>query len=315
MSAFWYFLPDVTQTELVVADRLQRPVLARYGLEGVLEDVHVVPDQCVVSEPRNGPRGKTGCLLYPVPVSGEIPAKVGYFPDLQEWRKVNGSAGASPSHPTVPPSPTSRISSPASRPPPPAPYHLGYATESPPRPEELERRELVGGYPVRDQQDREWIVPVLRAVDNPRGRLSAAFAWDENDQPTVGVDPRFADLWERSARVWDLIDNKTEADEGGVMSQAFGARDDAFLFRYLTDCLAVNYRVNNSVLATLDRITPGWLSAHAASWMLNATVDLFKYKQFLEAQKKTKPPSPPPGVNSGPGTTAADPDTAPAEAN
>ena len=139
---------------------------------------------------------------------------------------------------------------------------------------------------IKDAHEQTWLVPLLRAVDNPRGRLSVAFSWDSQDNPQIGVDPRYADLWLQSARVWDLIDHHTST-LGAVFSQAFDAETDAFLLGYTLDCLAINYRVNNAVFRLLDGARPGWLDQSTASWMLNATVDLFKYRAFLDAQKKT----------------------------
>lgn len=256
MTAVWYFVPK-TDRDLVDSDgRLNRAALREADLDRTLEDVRTVPDECVHSE-CVGPDKTRGHLLYPIPINGDLPKKVGYDGKRQSWRKAGSGR-----------------------------HWLGYDPEAPPQPADLERKVQVGGIPIRDAHEQTWLVPLLRAVSNSRGRLSVAFSWDEHDQPQIGVDPRYADLWEQSARVWDLIDHHTNS-HGAVFSQSFDAETDAFLLRYTLACLAINYRVNNAVFRLLDAARPGWLDQSTASWMLNATVDLFKYRAFLEAQKKT----------------------------
>jgi hypothetical protein len=256
MAAIWYFFPDKMQTVVNTDGRLNRSTLRAVGLDRVLEDVRTNPDDCLHSE-CVGPGGERGHLLYPIPISGDLPKKVGYDSVRQSWRPAGSGR-----------------------------YWLGYEPDSPPQPADLERKVQVGGIPIKDAHEQVWLVPLLRAVDNPRGRLSVAFSWDAQDNPQIGVDPRYADLWLQSARVWDLIDHHTST-HGAVFSQAFDAETDAFLLGYTLDCLAINYRVNGAVFRLLDGARPGWLDQSTASWMLNATVDLFKYRAFLEAQKKT----------------------------
>lgn len=257
MSAIWWYIPTETTKTAVVRDELSRAVLARVGLDRTLEDVRRVPDHVIAVDLDRGPDDSRGLLLYPLPTHGDKPAKLGYHADRQTWRQANQGR-----------------------------CWLGWETDSPPTPADLERRLLVPGYQIEDAAGQAWHVPVLRAVDNPRGRLGVSFSWDDDDQPRIGVDPRFAELWERSARAWDLIDKATTLD-GATFAQDFGEEDDAFLLTYLLDCLAINYRTNNSVWSGVDRTHPGWLSQSVASLMLNATVDLFKYRSFLNAQKKT----------------------------
>lgn len=270
MPGFWYFVPGSSAAEFVVSEQLSRSRLAAVGLDDVLADCRRVPDHVVLAY-ATGPEGQPGVLLYPVPVSGDVP-KLIRCDDSQTWKARSKGK-----------------------------LWIGWSTETPPAPADLERRELIAGYLVTDDVDRQWHVPVLRAVDNPRGRLNPCFTWDEDDRPTISVDRRFATLWADSARAWDLIDKASDA-AGAVLGQGFSAADDAWLFAYLLRTLAVNYRVGNRELAALDVITPGWLSQSTASVMLNSTVDLFKWKEFLAAQKKTPSQSEPAGVTGGNGS-------------
>lgn len=252
MSAFWYFFPERPIEHFVVGETLRRQTLVEFGLHNVLDDCRTVPDHCVVHA-ING-----GVLLYPVPVSGDVPGNVGQVSKLA-WRQIKTDHG---------------------------PYSIGWDPSAPPGPADLERREIVGGYTMKDALGRPWQVPVLRSIDNPRGRLGVAFSWDDDDRPVVGVERRYAELWERSAQVWDMVDRATVSDVA-FLAQNFSADEDRFLLDYLLDCLAINYRAGRHVWGTLNRIAPDWLSQTVASVMLDATLDLWKYKAFLDAQKKS----------------------------
>lgn len=248
MAGFWYYFAGRSRDDVVAGDSLRRDFLRACGLDQVLADVRAVPDHCVVA-PLNG-----GVLLYPVPVSGDVPGNVGAT-DRLTWRTTGN-------------------------------LRIGYDPASPPEPAALERRAIVDGYTIKDALGRPWQVPVLRSVANPRGRLGVSFSWDENDEPRIGVERRYAEIWERSARVWDMVDRAT-VDDVAFLCQSFTAEEDRFLLGYLLDCLAINYRSGKPVWGTLDRATPDWLSQTVASVMLDATLDLWKYHAFLDAQKKS----------------------------
>lgn len=269
MSGFMYFVSEATTADFASGGVVNQSRMLASGLGITLTDCRKSPDHLVVADVP-GPAGQSGVLLVPVPVSGDLP-KLLRCDASQTWRSRAGGK-----------------------------LWIGWATESPPSPADLERRETIGGYLVTDAVDRQWQVPVLRAVDNPRGRLTPCFTWDDDDRPVMGVDRKLAALWVDSARAWDMID-KNSAETGATLGQGFTAADDAWLFDYLVRALSINYRVGNRELAALDAIAPGWLNQSTASVMVNATVDMFKWKTFLAAQKKTPSPSTVDGVTGGSG--------------
>lgn len=270
MPGFLYFVPEATAADFVADGVVNQSRMLAAGLGITLTDCRKSPEHLVVADVP-GPAGQAGVLLVPVPVSGDLPRLL-RCDASQTWRSRSGGK-----------------------------LWIGWHTESPPAPADLERRETIGGYLVTDAGERQWQVPVLRAVDNPRGRLTPCFTWDDDDRPTIGVDRKLAALWEDSARAWDLID-KNSNETGATLGQGFAAADDVWLFDYLVRALSVNYRVGNRELAALDAITPGWLNQQTASLMLNVTVDLFKWKAFVAAQKKTPSPSTAAGVTGGSGS-------------
>jgi len=252
LAGFWYYFPDTSRDSVAVGENLRRDFLRSHKLDAVLADVRTVPDQAIVHQ------AGAGVLVYPLPVSGDVPANVAALERLS-WRNVKTDGGT---------------------------YRLGWDEASSPAPADLERREIVGGYTIKDSYGRPWQVPVMRSPANPRGRLGVSFSWDADDQPRIGVERRYAELWERSAKVWDLVERAT-VDDVAFLAQSFSAEDDQFLVGYLLDCLGVNYRANNAVWATIDRLSPDWLTQATASIMLDATLDLWKYRAFLDAQKKS----------------------------
>ncbi len=258
MAGFYYYLPEIQKASLIRGrDRLAPEPLVDAGIDDVLADVRRVPDQVLLGDTREGPDGQAGATLYPLPATGDVPDVVGYEPDKQTWTHLDTDKRC----------------------------WIGWLTDDPPLPADLERCELVDGYQVNDAHDHTWAVPTLVAVDNPRGRLPAAVGWDANREPVIGVAAKYRELWERAKGIWDLCE--ISASSSGVFALALTAEDDLRCYRFLCDCLALNYRVNNQVLAVIDQIRPDWLTGNAASVMLSATVDMFLYKRWLEAQKKT----------------------------
>jgi len=259
MAAFYYYLPNATEAILRRgSDKLAREPLVRVNLAEVLDDVHRIPDDVIVASTKTGPDGQGGVILYPLPSTGDVPPVLGYGgePEQQRWARIYDS------------------------------LWLGWLVDSPPRPTDLERRELVDGYMITDDVGDTWHVPTLRALDNPRGRLPAAFNWSETRQPEIGVARKYRELWRRSEAVWNLMESSPVSLEK-PFAHAFSGDQDLMLFQFVVDALAVNYRVSNVELSVLDQIRPDWLGGKTARVMLDATVDLFLYRRWLEAEKKT----------------------------
>lgn len=284
MSGFYYFLPNVEAKELFIGERLQHEVIKQRSekLAFLLNDCNSTADVAPFDVTR-GPGGLSGCVLYPLAPQEKTPPRGAMYDQAkQTWRMV-GKA---------------RV------------WGIGYNNDSPPTPVCLTRRKQVAGTPIPDARGNVWVIPTLRAESNPRGRLTASFSWNEDDQPVVGVDRRHRELWEDSARVWDMLE--ANAPDGlGMIADTFSVEEDQFLFDFVVRCLGVNYRVNNAVLATLDRIYPDFLHQDAASLMLNAAVDMFMYRRMM-AQKKTSPADSPSSSTGAPAVSTA---SGPAEEN
>lgn len=259
MAGFYYYLPGVPKNALIRgSDRLAPEALVQAGIDDVLSDVLRIPDHVLLGETAHGPDGQAGSTLYPLPPTGDVPDVVGYDAAKQTWTHLD---------------PDKRC-------------WIGWLTDDPPLPADLERNEVVDGYQVKDAHEHHWLVPTLVSVDNPRGRLPAAVGWDTNREPVIGVAAKYRELWQRAKLIWDLCE--VSAESTGVFALKLSEADDLRCYRFLCDCLQINYRVNNQVLAVIDQIRPDWLTGNSASGMLHATVDMFLYRRWLEAQKKTE---------------------------
>lgn len=162
MAGFLYFVPEPKES-LVRENKIDRGVLARYGLGEVLSDVQRVPDDCVVVGVQCGPDGYTGAVLVPVPISGKTPEVLGYYPDKQEWTITDGGA------------------------------YLGHAGNV--LSADLLRKRVHLGYWVMGDDGQSWLVPVARSTDESRVTLPAFVVFD-NGKPRRRIKKRFAQLWD-----------------------------------------------------------------------------------------------------------------------
>jgi len=284
MVAFWHFLPNTKEKELASSGRLLAHELRHRGCDGALRDCHTIPKRVIAQNINAGPEGMSGVMLFPVPLNGTLPRHLGYDPENQTWRKIGDGSKR----------------------------WIGWLTDQPPTPTDLERHDTIDGLPVVDAYDHAWIVPIARSLDNPRGRLPAAFGWDKEDKPVVGVSEIYREFWDDSGKLWDLIDTSAES-QGAVLAQDFTPEQDQFAFEMVCRALAINYRVDHAILSTLDKIRPGWMSTDVASIMLNAIVDFFKYREWIALQKKIESQLEAPAGSTSSGGTPDEITTAPVE--
>jgi len=286
MAAFLYFVPQ-PRSAIVRDGRLQHVALPA-SLTGCLADVHHVPDQVVVTDVAAGPNQQPGVVLYAVPGHGELPQALGYFPERQFWRPIPQNDA-----------------------------WIGWITDSPPQPPDLERREQISGYLVNDGHGRKWSVPVVIAEDNPRGNLPFEVAFDDSDRPVCVVGGHHRQLWKDAGTLWEWALTRGQPTREGmlILGQGFTDEEDQFLMECAFRGLAVNYRVDRHAIAALSTAESGWLTQVFLSLLVNAAIDMHAKRAFEEAQKKTVSRSAPAGVNSGPGEPAAGPASDPAAAS
>lgn len=250
MAGFMYFLA-IEQNELVRDGLLNRDVLRQAQLGEVLSDVRHVPDDCIVTPTASGPNGAAGCVLIPIANGAPVPKLPAYFPDVQTWRAPSRDHG---------------------------PW-LGFVTDEPPSPEDIERSPRIGGYWVPDGHGRTWCVPVLRGLDKPHGTLPTDYQWtdDEAFEPTAVLRKDYESLWNDSARIWDHVykDNHRE--------------DDAFVASFVARCLQLNYRIGPRELNVFRELGTPVFDVKGLDLFAAMAVDYLAVKEFQDAKKRAHP--------------------------
>lgn len=243
MAGFWHFLPDVTQSNLVDHERrVSIALLKQFSLAEVLGDVRRQPDDVVVTPLAAGPGGHAGLLLYPVPLRGELPRNVAYDPEQQKWEQVGRR-------------------------------WLGWLPAEPPRPLDLERRELLSGYYCPDAHGNQWVVPTARGKDHDLGGLPFELLFGAGEDPQPRVVPRYAKLWADAKRVHDHLNGT--------------AKESApWLGRVAATALALNYRLADFELGALSRMGRGLFEVDFLLHALMSLVDYNAPDEYRE-QKKT----------------------------
>jgi len=169
VAGFMYYLPGV-EPQSVTPE-----LLKKLGLEDAFRDLFgkwQPPHNVTVAPIIHGPDGKSGCYLYPIPVTGNLPRTHGYNPDTQEWEDHDG-------------------------------YWLGIDTENRPTPPELVRPTVVSGYEYRLGDDCDWICPVLR---RPDGTPNVPQSWGRNSEGFVEkVLPQWEWAWKLSEKIWNVF--------------------------------------------------------------------------------------------------------------
>lgn len=302
MAGFYYFLPHVTQRELVVStNKLNRHLLAERGLAEVLADCKWWPRDVTISEGL-GPEGISGVTLYVPPAGGaEQSTPLQFDAKRQTWMRVDDGRW------------------------------IGWLTGDPPAPEDLLRRgDLVSGRFVTDEAGRGWRIPVARAAHDPCGYLPQNLHFDAEGNSTGRVKPQHEWLWRLAGEVWDCLNyrNWKAAQEAGEDPECQRpedlpdtdpppgeAHDEQWLRKAALDVLGVNYRLGFAEVNALAEAGLPLLDEARVQLIAICLIDL----QFVrEVQKKTNGASIPTAANtsaSPPGEPAGCQATAPPTAS
>lgn len=168
-----------------------------------------------------GPWGGWGCLVCH---GGGNPKLV---KDEQTWRKRLGKNGKV--------------------------YWLGWWTKDPPKPEDLEREEMVSGYFVKLSNGEAWQLPSAKALPSYLGL-------DDKDKRVRKTLPEHADLsamGDEMFRSYEAENAASEGDEKPQEALALNQCPDYRKFDIALACIAKNYRVTHAELDALAMPTDG----------------------------------------------------------
>jgi hypothetical protein len=300
MPGFFHFLPHLTAARVRAAnDRLDRDVLKARGLDDVLADVEVYGEHAILNDTHRGPGGQPGVVLYPVRADGELPDHLNYNPDVQTWTPVGGSR-------------ESRVKSQEREP----ERWIGWQTDAPPTPFDLERRRTFAGYTVEDASGRKWSVPIARSPADLLGSLPKTFDLDDDGQWRPVLAPDYQPIWDLSGEVWDWWNppgvacpkcGQFQPDRGrdvpchqcGHAPMPHDAQRDRFSDAWRIDAavtvLSINYRVGRWEVAALLKAGAPLLDQLTVARILHCLID----GDIVDwAEKKTQP------TTAGAGTPA-----------
>lgn len=170
---FHYFIPNASSTSWCLGGLLPADRLKEHRLEHL---THLAkPGQAAICDAQI--EGVNGLLFTPNLPGGKFAEQISYSAATQTWLKASGKAW------------------------------IGWETNNPPGPGELERKELIRGYTVSDEAGNQWCVPIARS---PRGMttLPNDIVWDvETGEPSTRRKAAFDWLWELSGEVFDYLNN------------------------------------------------------------------------------------------------------------
>lgn len=288
MSGFYYFLPQLTQRELVETNRFRHEILAARGLGDVLRDVKLWPKHCTISEGK-GPDGLSGLLLYAVPARGLDDVPVQYDP-RQTWQPVDDGADR----------------------------WIGWLTAAPPCPDDLLRNsDAVDGLRIDDAHGRAWSIPVARAPSRPYGRLPLDLRFERDGSSMGAVKPQHQWLWDVAGDVWDCFNYRRwkRAKEAGERPSSDrpldlpdidpppgDTHDEAWLRKQALALLGVNYRVG---YAEANALLAAGLAVLDDRFVQLACAALINFDFVRELQKKTTDEPLPPNSSASPRGGAA----------
>lgn len=190
---------------------IDRAGLIAAGLENVFPTDSI--DQVEVF---TGPDGDAGVVFAfaPPAVAGRS-IEVGFYPERQTWNPAGQ-------------------------------YWIGYPTNQPPGPADLERAEIVAGHTVTLQDNREWLVPVARTFPNGT-KLPQSLILGPQGELVREVLPRYAALWHKAEGFWESF----------IATFAGGPDriDEREAYDLAAEALAINYRVGPRELSVLRVFT------------------------------------------------------------
>ncbi len=221
MAGFYYFFRSRSLDEVAKGEDLNHNLLAEYGLAEVLADVRKVTNaatagHCVATNVGSnaGPGKSCGVMLAINSKYTGAPCVVGNKPDRQQWFPVDEAKG----------------------------LWIGVLKNELPRPEDLERHDIIWGVTVKDPQHHEWRIPICRLVSQglPYGNLPQSYRFDAAGEPHPQLAKSHEWLWNFSGEIQDYF----RADGN--------TKPHNWLVKAAATLLGVNYRLGLRELNVLD---------------------------------------------------------------
>lgn len=169
-----YFLPDLNRAQVFAGSKLARSIIKPRGLLDAFGDCLGLNQAGVCDVAGRGPGGLSGVIVhYQSPVT-DIPGRIGYYPDEQEWHQCSDG------------------------------LWIGLSTTSPVTPADLQRPLFHQGYAWTLADGNEWTVPVVRRPDGSTG-LPCDMVWDSDGNVQTPIKRAYQRYWDESEIVSDYV--------------------------------------------------------------------------------------------------------------
>lgn len=244
MSQFLYFFPGAPGH---VPDRERvRSSFAATALRDLLRSDKTWNGSFIVNGCTNGPGGHSGTVIVPK-IDGQFPE--GFTPafvkDTQQWVNIDDA-------------------------------WLGWFPDVPPTEQSLRKSSMVSGYPVRLNDDCEWMAPTIRCQPvGSRVTLPRMVTRDSSGKRVYRIKKEY----ERFQEIAELLWNYHFA--GAVIES------DDELLDMAAELLSLNYRIGP---AELDALGLFDMVGSDSNWLeiMGASFDWPLIKEFLEAEEIKK---------------------------
>lgn len=247
-----YFLPDIPTAALVGPDgSLSRTLLRSRGLDEIFCDVHNVNLDCSVNAlSGRGPGGKSGQVLCYQTPQGDLPRRIGFYPDEQQWLEVGDGR-----------------------------YWIGHDPADPPTAEDLRRpSRLHPGY-FLDAAGGNWCVPIIRRPDDSTDLPRDLYYDPRTGELREPLKAAYERYWQETAEVLDFLRLKEPSTDAPRRVQIPKARALELAVR----ALGINHRFGQAEQAVLRVV-----DSQNYITILGLTVDLPKVLAFEEVQREKK---------------------------
>ena len=196
-----------------------------------------------------GPTKKAGAIIVIKSSNPEAKApQVGYFPEKQDWQESISKK-----------------------------FWLGKEKVNPPKPIDLQRKEIINGHLTRLEDGNEWLVPAARIF--PQGTtLPQSLILGPNGELVKEVLPRFAQLGNKAERIWNETKRQIGWLKDGETSEPIDEKEE---WDIAISALAVNYKIGQDEVSFLRLLTTENMLA-----ILHALIDFPTIMAIIKSQQE-----------------------------
>jgi hypothetical protein len=213
-----YFLPGVNAAQLAPDGKLSRSLLESRGIGDVFADVVAANKDCSICDMHGlGPGERSGSILCYQTPGGDLPKRLGYYPDEQTWHQISEG------------------------------LWIGTMNDSPPTESDLRRKKQHGGYSIELANGERFNIPVIRRPDGST-ELPTDMYWDANGAIVEPIKAAYRKYWDETEVVAEWFFAKEQF--GG---ESFN-KGKALLLA--VDAVGINYRFGKNeqnVLRFIDK--------------------------------------------------------------